>query len=194
MSSPTADATDRFNAAVPPGLTPEGIQRRQRLYAEWRRHSALIHIARRLFPALAMVLLAFLAVWAIAGTLVARLSATHQNGDLTIRLLKPNFQGRDENGKPYLLSADSAVRDDADAARVTLAAPVFTLGDAQQDQTHLRALRGVYHENTRVLDLRGQVHLDDSSGMHFVTEHALVDLQKNNVDGDQPIADDVVND
>ena len=187
MSSPTADPADRFSSAKPAGLTADIIARRQRLQAQWRRHSSLIHDLRRVLPGLALLLLGFLAVWAIGGTVAGRLAAQRQSGNLTIRMLKPNFQGRDENGKPYRLSADSAVRDDVDSARVTLDAPVFSLGSAQQGQTYLHAQHGVYREDSRVLDITGQVHLQDDSGMHFVTEHAVIDLKTNNVDGDTHI-------
>ncbi|MDB5461563.1 MAG: hypothetical protein JWO72_3304 [Caulobacteraceae bacterium] len=184
MSSPTADPAARFHAAVPPGLDPEAIQRRQHLRNQWRRHSFLIHSLRRILPAVGISLMLVLLVWGAASTLFWRLGAAHPSADMPIRMLRPNFQGRDEKGKPYLLSADSAVRDDVDSARVTLEAPVFTLGSPEQGETHVRALHGIYREDTRILNLTGQVHLDDSTGNRFVTEHAVVDLQKNNVDGE----------
>jgi lipopolysaccharide export system protein LptC len=183
MSSPTADPASRFHAAVPPSLTVEDIQRRRRLLEQWRRHSNLIHTLRRLLPMLCVIMLLALGGWAVVSTLFWRLGAASQSGNLVIRMLKPNFQGRDEKGQPYLLSADSAVRDDKDAALITMEAPVFTLGSAAE-QTHVRAKHGVYREDTRILNLTGDVHLDDGEGYHFVTEHAVIDTQKNNVDGE----------
>jgi lipopolysaccharide export system protein LptC len=184
MSSPTAEPGGRFHAAAPPGLDAEAIQRRQRLQSQWRRHSFLIHSLRRILPAAGICLMLALLAWGAASTLFWRLGAAHPSANLAIRMLRPNFQGRDEKGKPYLLSADSAVRDDVDSSRVTLEAPVFTLGSPEQGETHVRALHGIYREDTRVLNLTGQVHLDDSAGNHFVTEHAVVDMQKNSVDGE----------
>jgi lipopolysaccharide export system protein LptC len=185
MSSPTADPA-RAGAAAPPGLGAEDIQRRRRLMDKWRRHSALIHGLRRLLPAICIASLLVLAGWATANALFWRLGVQAQGGNLVIRMLKPNFQGRDEKGQPYNLTADSALRDDSDAARIALEAPIFTLG-AGPDATVVHARHGVYREDTRILNLTGDVHLDDAQGYHFVTEHALIDTMKNNVDGDHDI-------
>jgi lipopolysaccharide export system protein LptC len=186
MSSPTADRAARFHTALPPGLAADDIQRRQRLLLKWRRHSSLIHTLRRLLPVLCFTMLAALGGWALVSTLFWRFGAADQARGLVIRMLKPDFQGRDDKGQPYTLTADSAVRDDGDAMRVTMETPVFTLGSGLQ-QTHVRAKHGVYREDTRILNLTGDVHLDDSAGYHFVTEHAVVDTQKNNVDGEQHV-------
>jgi lipopolysaccharide export system protein LptC len=124
--------------------------------------------------------------WAFVTTLFSRQGAASRSSVLVIRMLKPDFQGRDEKGQPYNVTADSAVRDDEDSGRVTLEAPVFTLGSGMQ-QTHARARHGVYRDDTRILNLTSDVHLDGGEGYHFVTEHAVIDLRKNNVDGEQHI-------
>ena len=186
MSSPTADRAARFQTAVPPGLAADDIQRRRRLRLKWSRHSKLIHVLRRLLPVLCFLMLAALGGWALVSTLFWRFGAADQAGGLVIRMLKPEFQGRDDKGQPYTLTAASAVRDDRDAMRVTMETPIFTLGSGLQ-QTHVRAKHGVYREDTRILNLTGDVHLDDAAGYHFVTEHAVIDTQKNNVDGEQHV-------
>jgi lipopolysaccharide export system protein LptC len=187
MSSPTADPAPRFHTAGPPGLAAKDIQRRRRLLAQWQRHSSLIHALRKVLPLLCILMLLAMGGWALMNTLFWRLGAAAQSGALVVRMLKPNFQGRDEKGEPYRMSAASAVRDDKDTALITMEWPVFTLGSDPTDQTHVRAKHGVYREDTRILNLTGDVHLDDATGYHFVTEHALVDTQTNNVDGEQHI-------
>ncbi len=184
MSSPTADGTGRFQ---PIRVAAEDIERRRLLHAKWRRHSALIHALRKILPALTVLVFLALAGWAAVGTLAWRSGAASQAGSLALRMLKPSFQGRDEHGKPYLLSADSAVRDDADTAKVTLEGPVFTLGAGQPGETLVRAKHGVYREDNRMLDLTGDVHLDDAAGYHFVTEHAVIDTELSDVDGERHI-------
>jgi lipopolysaccharide export system protein LptC len=187
MSSPIADSSSRFSMRVPPGLAAEDIQRRRQLLEQWQRHSYRIHALRRALPVLGVGMILVMGGWAAVNTLFWRLGASAHKGDMAIRMLKPNFQGRDDKGQPYLLSADSALRDDADSARVSLEAPVFTLGSPGGGQTHVRAKHGIYREDTRVLNLTGDVNLDDGLGYHFVTEHALIDTQKNNVDGETHI-------
>jgi len=155
--------------------------------AQWRRHSRLIRLLRRILPLLCIVMLLGLGGWALLNTLYGRLGAAAQNGALVVRMLKPNFQGRDEKGEPYRVSAASAVRDDKDTALITMEWPVFTLGSGAADETRVRAKHGAYREDSRILNLTGDVHLDDASGYHFVTEHALIDTQTDNVDGEQHI-------
>ena len=186
MSSPTAETAPRFGPAVPPGLGSEAMAQRHRLLRQWRRHSHRIQVLRRVLPALCVAMLVALGGWALFNTLFARQGTANRSSVLVIRMLKPNFQGRDEKGQPYNVTADSAVRDDEDPGRVTLDAPVFILGSGTQ-QTHARARHGVYRDDTRILNLAGDVHLDGGNGYHFVTEHAVIDLRKNNVDGEQHI-------
>jgi lipopolysaccharide export system protein LptC len=184
MSSPTAEPVQM--SAVARGLAAEDIQRRQRLMKRWRRHSIFIRTLRRLLPAICVLSLLVLAGWATANALFWRLGVQTQASNLVIRMLKPNFQGRDLKGQPYNLTADSALRDDADAARIVLEAPIFTLGSSQAS-TVVHARHGIYREDNRLLDLTGHVLLDDAQGYHFVTEHALIDTIQNNVDGDKPV-------
>ncbi len=182
MSSPTADLP---NVGLP-GLAEDDIQRRRRLLVQWRKHSALIRLLRRLLPAVCLLIVAALGVSAGVNALLLRNVGGKVRGGPEIRMLNPNFQGRTESGKPFLVHAASAVRANGDNAKVTLERPVFTLG-APQDRTVVRALSGVYREDTRMLDLHGQVTLDDTKGNHLATEHALVNTSKSEVTGETRI-------
>ncbi len=178
MSSPTADL---------PGLLAEDIKRRRRLLQQWRRHSALIAVLRKLLPALCLGIVVALGAWAAMSTLLWR-QDTKAAANSEIRMLNPNFQGRTEAGKPFLVTAASAVRDNADSNKVTLERPMLTIGVGGPEWTRVTAASGVYREDTRMLDLTGQVTLDDHKGNHLNTEHALVDTTKSNVDGDTHIS------
>jgi hypothetical protein len=182
MSSPTADLS---LGALRDGADND-IERRRRLLAQWRRHSALIHVLRRLLPALCLAIVAVIGAWAAVNALVLSNEGGRVRGGPDIRMLNPDFQGRDDAGKPFLVRAASATRANGDMAKVTLEHPVFTLG-APADRTVVRAERGVYREDTRMLDLHGAVTLDDTKGNHLVTEHALVDTAKSEVRGETRI-------
>jgi lipopolysaccharide export system protein LptC len=182
MSSPTADLPVRDL----PGLAAEDIERRRRLLQRWRRHSFLIRILRKLLPALCLAIVVALGAWSAMSTFLWRKDATVRS-DADIRMTNPNFQGRTEAGKPVLLTAASAVRDNADQNKVTLDKPMLMVDAGGPEWTRITSATGVYHEDTRLLDLRGQVTLDDHKGNHLTTEHALIDTTKNNVDGDTRI-------
>ena len=182
MSSPTADLS---LGALRDGAEYD-IERRRRLLARWRRHSALIHVLRRLLPALCLSIVALIGAWAAINAIMLRNERGRVSGGPDIRMINPDFQGRTEAGKPYLIRAASAVRANGDMAKVTLEHPVFTLG-APDDRTVVHAERGVYREDTHMLDLHGVVTLDDTKGNHLVTEHALVDTAKSEVTGETRI-------
>ena len=183
MSSPIADARAPLHGMKPVASAAEDLQRRQRILRRWKRRSALVRLMRGLLPALCVAILATLVGVAGVNTWLAR-TAVRPQGNLPMRMVKFHFQGRNEAGQPYSIVADSALRDDVDTSRITLENPVFTQGSGQPDQSRVRSKTGVYREDTRMLDLRGAVVLDDAQGYHFVTEHALVDTVKSNVDGD----------
>ena len=70
---------------------------------------------------------------------------------------------------------------------MTLERPALTKGAGTPQWTKVTAARGVYREDSHMLDLRGQVTLDDYKGNHLNTEHAVVATLKNNIDGDTRI-------
>jgi lipopolysaccharide export system protein LptC len=183
MSSPTAD----FPGRELPGVAAEDIERRRRLLQQWRRHSFLIGVLRKLLPALCLAIVVALGGWAAMSTFLWRHEAKVRS-DVNIRMTNPNFQGRTEAGKPFLVTAASAVEDNADPDRVTLDKPVLTVDIGGPEWTKITAASGVYRKDTRMLDLRGHVTLDDYRGNHLLTEHALADTAKSNVEGDTHIS------
>ncbi len=183
MSSPTAD----FPAPDLPGVAAEDIERRRRLLQQWRRHSFLIAILRKLLPALCLGIIVALGAWSAMSTFLWRHDAKVRS-DPNISMRGLAFQGRTESGKPFLVTTASAVRDNADPNMVTLDKPVLMVDAGGPEWTKVTSASGVYHEDTRMLDLKGRVTLDDYRGNHLNTEHALVDTRKNDVDGDTHIS------
>jgi lipopolysaccharide export system protein LptC len=182
MSSRTAEGG--YLGPLPPGLAGEDMKRRRLLLDKWKRRSMVVHTLRRVLPIVCVLIVAGLIGWAAVNTLFWRASFGQAGAGLEIRMVGVHFQGRNDAGKPYLVSASTAIRDANDAARVTLVDPVFTLGAAPDDKTTVRAKHGVYREDNRVLDLKGGVTLDDAQGYHFVTDHAVVNTLKSDVDGE----------
>jgi lipopolysaccharide export system protein LptC len=182
MSSPTADLHAPSNSGA------EDVERRRRLLKQWRRHSAAIAVLRGLLPALCVLILATIAVWAGLNVVNGRSDAVKVSTDSDIRMQSPVVQGRTERGQPYIVRMASATRDNVNSSKMTLDKPVLTLDAGGPMWTIVRANTGVYREDTGMLDLHGAVVLDDYKGNHLVTEHALVDTKKNNVEGDSHIS------
>ena len=149
----------------------------------WRRRSRRVHLARVVLPA------AMLALLATVGGQVAWRSFTagdrHPGGDKAqIRMLSPRFYGQSSDGRPFVITARSAVRDEMDLKRVFLDAPTLTLGVGSPAPTRSTADRGVYREDTLLLKLIGNVRMDDGAGYRFASDEALVDTRNGNTTGE----------
>lgn len=163
-------------------------QRRGAAVRGWRRRSHAVSLLRRLLPVFMIAVVGALGYWLYARTRATEAPAP--TGPVPIRLLNPTFQGRD-NGRPFVLKAREAVRDGKDYQRVALLAPEMELQEKPGGPlTRISALRGVYREDTLVLDLEGDVRYSDGLGWRFLTRNAVVDTRKDVVTGNQGIKGD----
>ncbi len=185
MSSPTAEG----GRPVPdsPSLNPDDLARRRASIALWRNRSAVVARLRKALP-IAIGLIVLILVGFVAVNSILRFAAFDGSKNLSIRMLNPKFYGRMPNGRPYLLSAVSATRDEADPSRIDLAGPLMILGDpAIGPATRVQAAQGVFREDDQILRLTGQVLLDDGAGFVFHTDRAAVDTAKGLVNGESPV-------
>jgi lipopolysaccharide export system protein LptC len=153
----------------------------------WKRRSRMIAVFRRLLPLTIAGVIVALAGQVVFSTIAAARGAVKDRTD-PIRMINPRFQGREGDGRSFVISAASATRDDKDLRRVTLEKPVITLGVDTPKPTHVTALSGLYIEGEPVIRLTGDVQVDDASGYHFSTELANLDTVKNLVEANSPLA------
>jgi lipopolysaccharide export system protein LptC len=176
-------------ASAAPAMQPldpaADAARLQEAVRQWRRRSQLIHVMRRALPGAIVLIMLGLLVTIAVQTLGRRRAP---EGEIAVRMLNPNFRGRDEHGRAYVLSAREAVRDAANFQRVLLTDPVLEL-QTSPDKPAMRvaASRGVYLENTLVMTLEGKVKMDDPTGWTFRTERAVIDTRRDLISGDTRI-------
>ncbi len=149
----------------------------------WRNRSRRVRLARVLLP------IAILAILSAVGGQVAWRSFTAGDrrpveSKAQIRMISPRFQGQSSDGRPFLITARSAVRDEADLKRVFLDAPTLTLGVGSPAPTRSTADRGIYREDTLKLQLFGNVRMDDGAGYRFASNEAMVDTHTGNISGE----------
>lgn len=149
----------------------------------WRRRSRRVRLARVVLP------VAMIAILGLVGGQVVWRSVTL--GDrrpaekkAQIRMITPRFYGQSSDGRPFIITARSAVRDEADLKRVFLDAPTLTLGVGSPAPTRSTADRGIYREDTLKLQLLGNVRLDDGAGYRFASNEAMVDTRTGNITGE----------
>ena len=149
----------------------------------WRRRSRRVRLARVVLP------VAMIAVLASVGGQVVWRSVTAGDRRPTenkaqIRMITPRFYGQSSDGRPFIITARSAVRDEADLKRVFLDAPTLTLGVGSPAPTRSTADRGIYREDTLKLQLFDNVRLDDGAGYRFASNEAMVDTRTGNITGE----------
>lgn len=108
------------------------------------------------------------------------------------RIVSARFNGIDSDGRPYTVTADSAVQaeanEDGDAPPVLLESPKadMTLGNGAW--IALSADDGAYHKQTETLDLEGNVSGFHDDGYEIRTTRAQIDLGAGAASGSAPVA------
>jgi lipopolysaccharide export system protein LptC len=141
-----------------------------------RAHSRLVLVLRWILPMI---------MFGVVGTLVAlvvahavrRHDAAHRDAATPIEMVNPHFFGRDSQGKAYTLGARQAARDEQSFQRVLLSYPSVTLDTEGQHPSTMTADRGVYHEDTRILFLKGHVRANNAKQSRFATDEAIVNTR-----------------
>jgi lipopolysaccharide export system protein LptC len=151
----------------------------------WRRRSRMIRALRVILPAVIGLILLFLA-GAVAYNAFTAQPSQPKETSAPIRLVRPRFVGRDERGRAFVITAQSATRDPADYLRVVLDHPALVLDEEGPDPIRLTSVAGVYHEGTFQLDLHGGVRLVGSKAA-FDTDTSLYDTKTGEIHGPGPI-------
>jgi len=153
-----------------------------------RRRRLLITLTKWLLPLGAMGLLALIALWPEidAATSKARLAIGHVSGELEGgKLLDARYNGIDEKGRPYTITAATAWQIDPERVGLTLPKGDITLENGTW--LMLTSKEGTFMQHLNQLDLLNDVTLyrDDGTTMH--TKSASVDLKAGAAAGAEPV-------
>ena len=163
----------------------DAIPDRRAQVLRWRRRSRTIRMLRILLPVTIGLILLFLA-GAVAFNALTSQPAQPRETSTPIRLVRPRIVGRDERGRAFVITAQSATRDPRDYQRVILDHPALVLDEQGPDPLRLMSTAGVYHEGTYQLDLHGGVRLVGSKAA-FDTATSLYDTKTGTITGSGPI-------
>jgi lipopolysaccharide export system protein LptC len=147
-----------------------------------RAHSRLVRVLRWLLPlVMASVVLTLVAL--VVAHALRRQDAAQRDAATPIEMINPHFFGRDSQGRPYTLGARQAARDEQSFQRVLLSFPTVTLyangasGAAATRPSTITADTGVYHEDSRMLFLKGHVRAEDAKASKFAADEAVVNTR-----------------
>lgn len=166
-------------------LSTAPAQHRRADFERWRRRSRLIRTLRVVLPAtIALIFLGL--VGSVAWSTFNAQPRSARAGDEPIRLTNPRFIGRDDKGRAFVLTADSAIRDPKDYQRVILSKPALVLDEKGADEMRINGADGVFHEQTGKLELTNGVRMADAENA-FDTAASLFDTKTGEVVGSGPI-------
>lgn len=148
----------------------------------WKRRSRLIAVLRTILPAAIALLLVGLASQVVWNGMAAKKGEARE-ASAPIRMINPRFQGRDEQGRSFMIAAREARRDDADLTKIVLDHPNVALGPETATPSRVSAVSGVYTESDRMLRLSGAVRIEDGDGYRFASDGAVVDTKAGTVMG-----------
>lgn len=182
-------ATTANNSPLHPPVHTAWEPRRATTLAEARKRTAFIRLLR-----LCLVALAGLIVVAVIGQILLRSFGRADTVPVTVgedaRMINPRFTGRDENGTPYVVTADAAIRRRGEEARMTeLESPQldYDMILSGENAEGVLARNGLFDAETRTLDLNADVRFRTRSGYEFVAEHARIHLSDERVVGESPV-------
>ena len=153
--------------------------------AKARQHSRVIKVLRWTLP-MAMVAVLGLLAGLIGEHSINRRGTAHEPVNQIV-MTNPHFFGRDSQGRAFMLSARQAARDPQDFQRVLLQYPHITQDVDGANPSTMTADTGVYREDTRILQLKGNVHADNSKDSAFASQEATVNTRTGSVTGPQAI-------
>ena len=155
-----------------------------------RRYSRFVRSMRMVLPVLALGVLAVILLWPGFVHDPRGFHLTFSSVDVEdaeLRMNAPRLTGRDEEDRPYTVTANSAIPDEKDANRYHLDAPDGDITLSDGTWVNVSAPRGIYDRVLRQLELFGPVALHDNNGYEVHAESALVDLTGGSVVTNQPV-------
>ncbi len=161
------------------GLASRRPQRKAPTPRRIARRSWMVTLAKRLLPVVALALLTTVAFWPEISrdTMEARMALNRgivapESGQLT----EPRYNGVDDEGHRYTITADTARQVSAD--RINLVAPVGDLTMQNGTWIWVTSKAGVYLQQAQQLDLSGDVTIYRDDGITLATDSAAIDLKE----------------
>jgi lipopolysaccharide export system protein LptC len=129
-------------------------------------------------PIASLLLLGLMLIWPFMSGRQASFILSKQgieaNNDV-LRMERPQYRGRDNKGRPFVISAARAMQKDNKNPLVELLGLDATI-TVTQGQAQVRAERGIFDMKREQLRIAGKISVERADGYTFNTRDALLDL------------------
>ena len=156
-----------------------------------RGYSRFVNLAKRILPAIALVLLLLVAAWPRLQDAIERVHFAPPQLDLReaqdVRMVQARYSGLDREHRPFVITANVARQNPGANDIVALERPKGDMTTASGAAIQVTARTGIYQPQTQLLDLFGDVRLLQDKGNEFRTGSAHIDMANGTADGHEPI-------
>lgn len=106
----------------------------------------------------------------------------------SVRMVNPRYSGRTDDGLPFYLTADTAIRTLAKRNEVELTNPVLEfIREEGAEASLVVAKTGTYDDVKKILNLQTAVDLKTDDGYNCETTHARIFARDKRIEGDERI-------
>lgn len=116
--------------------------------------------------------------------LVQQVGSDNQ-AEVTVSEVK--YDGRDDKGRPFSVTADSASHADGDERHIALKRPLADIVMSDGAYVAVTANDGILDRDADVVTLTGDVTLFHDNGLSFQTDSATIDLKAKTAQGSDPV-------
>lgn len=174
-------------------LTPE---ERARAFGNAARHSRLVHILRRVLPAVAVLVLAAYFVTTRLNVTVGDFTASidgMQVADGNLRMLNPTLKGADKKNGDYIVRAEYADQDVASPNIIKLHAIKADVSNPSGGWSRMQAVRGVFNSETERLVMKDRITVETSAGVKGELKNASLEMQTQTLRSHRPVFFELTN-
>lgn len=154
-------------------------------------YSRFVFLAKRILPAVAVLMLLLVAIWPQLQDLVEHVHIPLPRLDLReaqdLRMVQARYSGLDRQNRPFVITAEVARQNPNADDLVSLEGPKGDMTTASGSWYEVTAYTGIYQPQRQFLDLFGNVQLFQDKGNEFRTDSAHVDMANGTVEGNEPV-------
>ena len=154
-------------------------------------YSRFVSLAKRILPAIALVLLVLVAAWPRLQEALERVHFAPPQIDLReaqdVRMVQARYSGIDRQHRPFIITATVARQNPSANDIVALEQPKGDMTTTSGSAVAVTARTGIYQPQAQLLDLFGNVRLVQDKGNEFRTGSAHVDMANGTAEGHEPI-------
>jgi lipopolysaccharide export system protein LptC len=159
-----------------------------------RRRRAPLAMVKIALPTVAVITIGYLVYWwwvhaedqVITVTKMENVVDGPQiKAEVTVNDVK--YDGKDDQGRPYSITAKTASHADGDERHIALTSPLADIVMASGAYVALTAQKGMLDRDTDIIVLNGDVTLFHDNGLSFQTDSATINMKDKTAEGSAPV-------